>query len=431
MGLLKNKVASNALWIIVGRVVQSLLAFIIGMLTARYLGPSNYGLLGYASSLVAFVVPIMNLGLNNVLVQEMTNYPEEEGKIFGTSLILSVISSFACILGITAYTFVIDANEIVTNAVVILYSIMLIFQALELMQYWYQAKLLSKYMSIASLIAYVVVATYKITLLVKGASIYFFAVSNSIDHLLISVLLIIIYKKLGGQHLAFSKNVAKRMLSSSKHYIIADLMVAIFAQTDRIMLKLMVNETAVGYYSASVTVACISSFVFAAIIDSMRPLIFSHKKSGNIEGYEKGISRTYSIVIYLALAQCVFMTIFAKYIIGILYGKEYDPSIVVLQICVWFTTFSYMGAVRNIWILGEGKQKYLWIINLGGACANILLNAILIPYFGVNGAAFASLVTQFFTNVIMNIIVRPLKYNNHLMWKGLNPRLIIDLLKKR
>ena len=402
---------------------------IIGMLTARYLGPSNYGLLSYASSIVAFVVPIMNLGLNNILVQEVTNNPDEEGRIFGTSLILSVVSAFACIFGVSTYTFLVDANEPTTNWVVILYSVLLIFQALELMQYWFQAKLLSKYMSIASLLAYIFVATYKITLLVKGASIYYFAISNSIDYFLIAIFLILAYKKLGGQHLSFSKDTALRMLSSSKHYIIADLMVTIFAQTDRIMLKLILNEEAVGYYSAAVTCACITSFVFVAIIDSMRPSIFAYKKAGDLERYEKGISRTYCIIIYLALGQCVLMTVFAKIIIVVLYGGAFEPSVITLRIVVWFTTFSYMGAVRNIWILGEGKQKYLWIINFGGAITNIVLNATLIPVFGVNGAAFASLATQFFTNVIMNVIVRPLKYNNHLMWKGLNPNLIIELIK--
>ena len=152
--LLKSRVASNAIWIIVGRIVQSLLALVISMLTARYLGPSNYGLIAYAASIVTFVVPIMNLGMSNIMVQQLTNYPEEEGKIIGTSVLMSFCSSVICIAGVTVYTFSVDVNEPTTNLVVILYSVLLIFQAFELIQYWFQAKLLSKYMSIISLIAY-------------------------------------------------------------------------------------------------------------------------------------------------------------------------------------------------------------------------------------------------------------------------------------
>ena len=86
-----NKVAKNAIWIIAGRVFQSLLALVINMLTARYLGPSNFGLITYASSLVAFVVPIMDLGFSNVLVKEIVNKPEDEGKILGTTIFLACV----------------------------------------------------------------------------------------------------------------------------------------------------------------------------------------------------------------------------------------------------------------------------------------------------------------------------------------------------
>ena len=430
-GIFKNKIAKNASWIIITKIIQSILGLIISMLTARFLGPSNYGLINYAESIVAFVVPVMNLGFANVLVQELTNNPEEEGKIIGTSILLSIVSSFFCISGVITYTIIIDAGETITNIVVGLYSVMLIMQALDLIQYWYQAKLLSKYTAIISLVAYIVVSGYKIILLVFKADVALFAISNSIDYFLISAALIFTYKKLGGQRISFSSDVGKRMFKKSKHYIFSSLMVTIFAQTDKIMIKLMIDETAVGYYSAAVRCAGITSFVFAAIIDSFRPVIFEHKKNLDEIGYEKNVERLYCIIIYLALAQSVVMTVFSKYIILLLYGDQYTNSIQALQIIVWYTTFSYMGSVRNVWILGENKQKYLWIINLGGASANILLNVLFIKACGIYGAAFASLITQFFTNVVMSIIVWPLRHNNHLIINGLNPKLIFDFLKKR
>ena len=129
-------------------------------------------------------------------------------------------------------------------------------------------------------------------------------------------------------------------------------MVMIFAQTDKIMLTLMIDEAANGYYSAAVTCAGMSSFVFSAIIDSARPSIFESKKSC-IAAYEEKIRILYCIIIYLSLAQSVFMTLLANPIITILYGDSYRPAAQALQIIVWYTTFSYMGSVRNIWILAE------------------------------------------------------------------------------
>ena len=124
------------------------------------------------------------------------------------------------------------------------------------------------------------------------------------------------------------------------------------------------------------------------------------------------------------------MTLGAELIVGVVYGSQYSPSVTALRIVVWYTTFAYLGSVRNIWLLAENKQKYLWIVNLSGAVANVLLNFCLIPYLGVNGAAIASLVTQFFTNVIIGYIIKPIRPNNRIMVSSLNPKVLIFVLKK-
>ena len=424
-----NKVAKNATWIIACRVVQAVFALIINMLTARYLGPSNFGLITYASSLVAFVLPIMQLGFSSILVQEIVNDPDREGKTLGTSMFLSLCSSICCIIGVTAFAFIANHDEPVTILVCLLYSLILIFQALDLMQYWFQAKYLSKYTSIVSLCAYLVVSAYKIYLLVTAKNVYWFAISNAFDYALISISIIFIYHKLGGQKLSFSFELGKEMFNRSKHYILSAMMVTVFAQTDKIMIKLMIDEAATGYYGAAVACAGMSSFVFTAIIDSFRPSIFEGQKISE-DVFKHRLTMLYSIVIYISLAQSIMMTALAGIIIHILYGAAYAPAVGALQIVVWYTTFSYMGAVRNIWILANNMQHYLWKINLLGALANIVMNAILIPIIGIYGAALASLITQFFTNVIVGYIIKPVIPNNVIMVEGLNPSYLIDAFRR-
>lgn len=424
----KNRVIKNASWIIGIQLVKSLLGMVISMLTARFLGPSNFGLINYAASIVAFVTPIMYLGLTGVLVQEIVNNPEKEGEILGTSIFMSLISSVLCISGVISFSAIANRGERDTIIVCALYSILLVFQSLEMIIYWFQAKLLSKYSSMVSLAAYIIISGYKIYLLATHKSIYWFAVSNALDYMIIAVGAYVVYKKLGGAKLKFDVNLAKRLFSKSRYYIVSNMMIAIFAQTDRIMLKLMINDSATGYYSAAVTCAGMTGFVFTAIIDSFRPMIFDDKKT-NEKQYEKDMCRLYGIIIYLSLFQSAGITAFSAIIIKILYGSAYYASINVLKLVVWYTTFSYLGSVRNIWILAEDKQKYLWIINLSGALANVILNYILIPIMGVMGAALASLVTQIFTNVIIGFIMKPIRYSNTLMLRSLNPKEMIKAMK--
>lgn len=419
MNLLKNKVAKNAGWIIGCRMVQVVFALVINLLTARYLGPSNYGLISYAASVVNFVVPIMTLGINNVLVNEVLKKPEEEGKTLGTSLVLTFISAICCIIGLTAFAAVANPGESNTIIVCALYGLLLIPQSFEMMQYWFQAKLLSKYTSISMLLAYIIVSAYKILLLVTGKNVYWFAISHAFDYSIIAILLFIIYFKKGGQRISFSFKRASEIFSQSKHYILAGIMGSVLAQTDRIMLKMMGDVSDVGFYSAAYSTCGLTTFVFSAIIDSMRPLILEQKKTEH-KDYEKNVIRLYSIITYLSLAQSAVLTVFSKYFILIFYGSAYTESIETLKIISWYTTFSYMGAVRNVWILAEEKQKYLWIINFASMFLNILINWILIPMWGINGAALATLLTQIFANVVMGYIIKPIRKNNKLLIKGFN-----------
>ena len=78
---LNNRIVKNASWIIVCRIIQAGLNLVVSMITARYLGPSNYGLITYASSIVAFIVPLVQLGINGILVQQFVEEPENTGEL--------------------------------------------------------------------------------------------------------------------------------------------------------------------------------------------------------------------------------------------------------------------------------------------------------------------------------------------------------------
>lgn len=424
----QNKTIKNAAWIIGCRIIQAVLGLIVTMISARYLGPSGYGLINYAASIVAFFVPVMQLGLNSTLVQEIISDPDQEGEILGTALAMTLVSSFACVIGISVFSLLANRGETQTILVCVLYSILLIFQSVEMIKFWFQAKLMSRYTSITILVAYIVVSVYRIILLVVGCSIYWYAISQAIDVAMIAATLLVLYNKMSEHKLRVSITRAQMLFSKSKHYIISGLMITVFAQTDRIMLKLMLDEAAVGYYSAAVSCATLTSFVFVAIIDSARPTILEGKKI-SVEIFCHRQKILYSVIIVLALIQSAVITAFSKLIVGILYGPAYHASVNALRIVVWFSTFSYLGAVRDVWILAENKQKYLWMINLSGATANVVMNAVLIPLYGVNGAAMASLITQFFTNVIMGWVIRPISPSNKLMFQSLRIGFIQSYLR--
>lgn len=428
--MVNNRILSNAKWIIGCKIVQSLIQFVVGMLSARYLGPSNYGLINYASAIVAFVLPIMQLGLNFTLVQEYCDDPAREGKILGTALVMNMVSAIACMIGVTTFAAVANRGDRVTILVCALYSTSLFFQALEMLQYWFQAKLLSKYSSVAMLCSYLVVSAYKIWLLASGKSVYWFALSHAVEYGVTGLILLITYKKQGLQKLSISWQIAMMLIKKSRHYITASLMVVAFSRIGGILLTLFCGEAENGFFAAAVTCVWITNFVFSAITDTARPVILDSRKR-SIEASERNITRIYALTTWLSLAQSLFFTLFANPVVRILYGEAYLPAVLVLRIFCWQSVFSYMGYVRNIWILAEEKHNQLWKINLCGVVANVLLNAVMIPAWGACGAALASVVTQFVTNFMVGFFMKSIRRNNVLLLRGLNPKYILELLPAR
>ena len=423
---MQKKVLKNAGWIVGCKIIKAVLALIVTAITARYLGKDKYGLLNYAAGLCTFIVPIMQLGFNSTIVYEITNRPKDEGKVVGTVIGLSSLSSILCIIGVISFSLIANAGETETIIVCAIYSLMLFFQAFEMIFYWFQAKLMSKYMAIAILIAYIFVTIFQLLFVFLRFDVYAFAFSYSIEYCLIAIILLIVYNKKCTQKLCFSFALAKQMLSKSKFYIVANLMVNVYAHTDTIMLKLMVNNSEVGVYSAAWYCTNMINFVFSAIIDSFRPTIFEGKKKSQ-ELFENRMIELFSIIVYLSLFVCLAITIFAPLIIDILYGSQYTAAISVLRVSTWMTVFSYIGVVRSVWILAEDKQKYLWIVNLCGIILNVVVNLILIPKIGAMGAAIASVATQFFVNVLMNYIIFPMRRCNTLMFKSLSPKRVKNI----
>ena len=148
---MNKKVIENAGWIIGCKIVKAILSLLVTMLTARYLGVSNYGLINYAAGLVAFASPLMQLGLDSVAVYELVNKKDSQGKTLGTIITLCAFSSLLCILGVVTFAAIANQGETETIIVCGLYSTLLIFQAMEMIQYWFHAHLLAKYSSIAML----------------------------------------------------------------------------------------------------------------------------------------------------------------------------------------------------------------------------------------------------------------------------------------
>lgn len=424
--MLKNAVVRNAGWMIAGKLIQMVISLFVGVITARYLGPNNYGLINYAGAYTAFFTSICTLGTNAILLKELVQNPEREGELLGSNLLMRGIASAMSAICIVAVVSLVDAGEKITILVTALCSLGLIFHIFDIYRIWFQAKLKSKYSAAITLIAYVVTAAYRIILLILKKSVVWFAFATSVDYICVAVLYIVCYYRNGGKKLSISLAAGKDMAKQGYHFILSGMMVAVYGQTDKLMLKQMLGETEVGYYATATALCTMWCFVLSAIIESFHPSIIATYKTDKMQ-FDQRNKQLYAIVFYLSVFVSLCFCLFGDFAINLLYGKEFAPAVKPMRVATWYTAFSYLGVARNAWLVCEGKQRYLKYIYLAAAICNVLLNIPLISVWGATGAAVASLITQVLTSIVLPFLIKPLRPNSTLMLeaialKGVRPR---------
>lgn len=391
-----------------------LISFLVGILTARYLGPGNYGLINYGTAYVTFFTALCSLGLNSVIIKDFVDNPDDQGEAIGSALTMRLISSALSSIMIIGIVSIIDRGEPITISVVALCSLSSVFHIFETFNYWFQYQYKSKITSIATFCAYCLTSVYKIILLIFEKDVRWFAFATSIDYIAVAVFLIIAYKKHNGAKLRFSVKKSKLLLNVSYNYILSTMMIAIYGQTDKLMLKQFLGENEVGYYAIATGICAMWTFVLQAIIDSFYPTIL-RLYSENKERFNLKNKQLYAIVFYVSCFVSVGFLIFGDWGISVIYGADFAPAGLPLKIVTWYTAFSYLGVARNAWIVSEGKQRYLKYMYFSAAIINIILNSVFIPLMGAAGAALASLITQVFTSMIMPCFFKEMRPNAKLM----------------
>ncbi len=404
--LKKNRFLQNTSWIVGANLVQMVLSFIIGMISARYLGPSNFGVINYAAAIVAFFTSIANLGMEGVLVNEFTRKEYKNSEVLGTSLVMGLVSSIISSVLVVLLVGVLKQWDSLMIVVTFLQSLTLVFKAFNVFDYWFQSKLRSKYPSIIKCLSYIVMSAYKIFLLVTNKSVIWFAFSLGVDTLSIALGLMICYFVIEKGKIGFNGRLIWHILTQSAPFIISGLVSVIYTQMDKVMIEQFLNDSAqTGLYSAALTVCTTWLFLPQAFITSARPVILG-MKDRNDSRYIVRLKQLYSFIIWGCIAVAAAITICAPIIIKILYGDAYAAAANTLRIVIWYTVFAMIGTARGIWILCEKKNKYVWRYLIVGSIVNVILNACLIPYLGITGAALATVFAQFTSAIIAPVFYK-------------------------
>lgn len=401
----KNRFFSNIGWLMGGKIVNMLLQFIVSLATARYLGPSNFGTINYVAAFVSFFSSIASLGLAVIVIKEIATDKYDNNEVIWTSIWMRFAMAVLSTISIIALMFITNRNDSMIVQIAFLESLSILFSSFDTINYYFQAKLLSKWSSIAGVLSYIGMSLYRIYLLATGADIVWFAFATSTDMIFLTAFLMIFYVRIEGFHPKFNWSLGKSLLKQSYHYLIAGLITILYVQVDRIMLGNMLDKESVGYYSAALTISTLWSMIPTALIQSLSPILYdTAKKDRNL--YLRRLRQSYAALFWLNVAYSIFVCFFAHWIILLLYGKEYLAGTTALKIVVWYYGLSTMSTLNQVYLANDGKSKYINRFCLAGLIADIVLNFLLIPIMGIDGAAIATLITHVVIQIVMPYIYR-------------------------
>lgn len=389
------KALTNTGWLFGDQILRMAVGLIVGVWIARYLGPEQFGLLNYAMAFVALFGAIASLGLSGIVVRDLVKDPACANTTLGTAFVLQLIGGFLAFgLAIAAIGFARPDDGLVKLMVAVLGFVM-VFKSTEVVKYWFESQVQSKYTVWVENGAFMVFAAVKVGLILTNASLMSFVWAVFAEGLLVAAGLLGVYALRGGRLLAWRGHYqhAKTLFKDSWPLILSGLAIMVYMRIDQIMLGQMLGDEAVGIYSAAVRISEVWYFVPMAIVASVFPSIIEAKKLSESLYYAR-LQKLYDLMTLLALGVALSMTFMSDWLIVLFYGNDYFEAGTVLALHVWTGLFVFMGVASGRWYLSENLQKFAFTRTLSGAFINILANFLLIPEYGVQGAALGTLLSQ-------------------------------------
>lgn len=382
---------ANTGWLVIGRGIALILSFFVATYVARYLGPTNYGTLSYAIGFVGLFSFLANLGIDQIIYRELIKDPEKKNILLGSSLGLKLGAGTLAFALASITSFFIDKSAFVTSLILII-SLSFLFQPFHIVNFYFQSQVKAKKITIVQLIVAFILAITKVILALYGFGIYYFSAIFAFEALLYAIFYISLYQK-SGNALAwrFDKKTAWFLLGESWPYMIATALAVIYTRIDQVMIKHIIDATSVGIYDAAVRVAEIWYFVPGAIITSMFPAIVNARKAAD-GSYERRLRHFFVIIAIIAAAFALPIHLLSKWIINTLYGIGYSGADGILSIYVWGGIGFSLSMAITQYLSAEHRKVAIFASSLIGMIINITLNIIWIPTYGMQGAAWATLV---------------------------------------
>lgn len=441
------KYFKNTAWLLGEKILRMVVGLFVGIWVARYLGPQQFGLFSYAQSFVGLFTAIATLGLDGIVVRELVKDETRRDELIGSAFWLKLMGAFGVLI-ILAIAVNFTSSDAYTNALVFIIASATVFQSFNVIDFYFQSKVLSRYVVFANIISLFISSLIKIVLILNEAPLIAFAWVILFDSFILALGYIYFYirsrhceqseaihqntviaskAKQSILNSTFNKATAVSLLKDSWPLILSGIVVSIYMKIDQVMIMEMMDAEAVGQYAAAVRLSEAWYFIPIVIASSLFPAIINAKKQSE-ELYYARLQKLYDLMVWIAIAIALPMTFLSDWLVNLLYGEQYNQAGSVLMIHIWAGIFVFLGVASGKWFMAENLQMLSFWRTFYGMVLNVILNFVFIPKYGIQGAAIATLVSQVVAAYLSDLFSKKTK---RMFYMKTNSFFMISLIKKR
>ena len=405
-----SRIISNVFWSLAGKLTGLISALLVGIFVARYLGPTQYGVMNYAVSFVTLFLVIATFGFENIEIREEAKANDQKDTILGTVFVLRLLLSLVTIILISVVAYINEA-DLYTFGIIMVYAITVMLTPFDVIRNYFTSLVQNEYIVKVGIFRTVLSGVIKVVLLLVHASLVWFVISLVFDAFVLAQGYCYVYKKKIGSMRSwrFNKAWARYLLRQSFPLLLSGVAATIFLQIDQIMIGNMIDKTSVGYFSVASKFVEVMLYVPTILIQTVSPLLVKERKN-NIESYREKAQMFMNITVWSCVLCAIFMALCSRYIVLWTFGMKYFASIVILQIL----SFKIVGVALNIvsgqLLIIEEKQKYFVLRSLSGCVVCVVLNMLVITRFGVGGVAAVAIATQLAAGFLIHLFIPTYRY---------------------
>jgi len=382
-------------------------AALILLLTRYFLSPDGYGRLHYALSVLGVLSLLAILGLPKSTARYVTEYlendPTQVRYILRRSFMFLLALSLGVSIALVAFRAPIagflgessvEPYLLAGGGYVIAYALssylISVFQGFNEIQWSARLKALSGVARIVFAVGFVLAGLGAI------GAFYGYIAGYALAALVGLVALYTGHYRGLAETVSPESDLTKRLLEYSVPLTATKGAGAIDKKVDAILVGSLINPAAVGYYVlakqiSDVLVAPAGSFGFA-----LSPAIGEQAAGGNADRAGRVYESSLRNLLLFYVPAATGLALVAEPTIRFVFGTEYLPAVPVLQLFAVFVVVNTVTQITSDGLDYLGRARTRAIAKSIAAISNFFLNLLLIPIFGVTGAAIATVITHTF-----------------------------------